>query len=40
MGEPAHASVNGFGSRVRVCDGTGRGCTAGMIFVIVRVKYD
>ena len=40
MGEPAHASVKGRGSRVHVCEGTGRGCTVGMIIVIVRAKYD
>lgn len=40
MGEPAHASLNELGSREHVCDGTGRGCTVGMVIVIVRAKYD
>lgn len=40
MGEPAHASVNGLSSRVHVCGGAGRGCTGGMVIVIVGVKYD
>lgn len=40
MGEPAHASVNGLGSRVHVCDGTDRGCTVGRVIVIVRAEYD